>query len=69
MDVRTLATNLYSAAAGATEREFAFSGIIAAVGTFIAAALGGWDISLQLLAYMMVADYVTGILGAERIRE
>ncbi|NOU68403.1 holin [Paenibacillus sp. LMG 31461] len=64
MDVRLLATNLYSAAAGATEREFIFSGFVAAVGTFIAAALGGWDVSLKLLAYMMFADYVTGVLGA-----
>lgn len=47
MDVKYIVTNLYSAAAGATEKEFAFSGIIAAVGTFIAAALGGWDISLR----------------------
>lgn len=64
MDLKLITTNLYLAATGATEKEFAFSGIIAAVGTFIAAALGGWDISLQLLAYMMIADYVTGVLGA-----
>lgn len=64
MDLKYIVTNLYSAAVGATEKEFALSGIIAAVGTLMAATLGGWDISLKLLTYMMIADYVTGVLGA-----
>ena len=37
---------------------------LAAVGAFVAHALGGWDASMQVLVALMVADYVTGILVA-----
>jgi len=37
---------------------------LAAVGTFIANALGGWDAALAVLIGFMAADYVTGILVA-----
>ena len=36
----------------------------AAVGSFIANALGGWDSALKLLIALMVADYITGFLLA-----
>ena len=39
-------------------------GFIAAAGSFIANALGGWDAALTVLIGMMVADYVTGVLVA-----
>lgn len=39
-------------------------GAIAAVGTTIAQALGGWDTSLKTLIIFMAIDYVTGILCA-----
>lgn len=35
---------------------------LAAVGTFIANALGGWDAALAVLVGCMAADYVTGLL-------
>lgn len=37
---------------------------LAAVGAFVAHALGGWDASMQVLVALMVADYITGILVA-----
>ena len=38
--------------------------IIAAVGTGIATALGGWDMALQALLAVMAIDIVTGLLVA-----
>ncbi|MEG1593292.1 MAG: phage holin family protein [Pseudoflavonifractor sp.] len=37
---------------------------IAAVGTFVAHALGGWDAALKILVALMAADYITGVLVA-----
>ena len=37
---------------------------LAAVGTFVSHALGGWDAIMQVLVALMVADYLTGILVA-----
>lgn len=37
---------------------------LAAVGSWIANALGGWDASMQVLVALMVADYLTGVLVA-----
>jgi len=38
--------------------------IIAAVGTGIATALGGWDMALQALLAVMAIDIITGLLVA-----
>ncbi len=37
---------------------------LAAVGSFLAGALGGWDTPLALLVALMAADYLTGVLVA-----
>ena len=37
---------------------------LAALGTFVANALGGWDAALQVLIGLMAADYVTGLIVA-----
>lgn len=37
---------------------------LAAVGSWIANSLGGWDASMQVLVALMVADYLTGVLVA-----
>lgn len=37
---------------------------LAAVGSFVAHALGGWDAAMQVLVAMMAADYLTGVLVA-----
>lgn len=37
---------------------------LAAVGTLIANALGGWDAAMKLLVAMMAVDYITGWLVA-----
>lgn len=36
----------------------------AALGSFAANALGGWDAPLKLLIALMIADYITGVLVA-----
>ena len=38
--------------------------ILSLIATTIATALGGWDVALQTLVGIMVADYVTGLLIA-----
>ena len=38
--------------------------IFAAVGTWLAQAMGGWDIQTKLLAWMMGVDFITGWLCA-----
>lgn len=45
------------------ERKFAL-GALAAAGSALAGALGGWDGFLKLLLGMMAADYITGVLLA-----
>lgn len=47
-------------------KEIAFNATVAAVGTIISAWLGGWDAAIALLVTLMVADYITGFLGAVR---
>lgn len=37
---------------------------VAAVGTFVAHALGGWDAAMQVLVALMALDYLTGVLVA-----
>ncbi|MEG1491614.1 MAG: phage holin family protein [Oscillospiraceae bacterium] len=37
---------------------------LAAIGTCIANALGGWDLALAILIGLMAADYLTGIIVA-----
>ena len=37
---------------------------LAAVGSFIAHALGGWDAAMILLVALMAGDYITGVLLA-----
>lgn len=37
---------------------------MAAVGSWVANSLGGWDASLQVLIALMVTDYITGVLVA-----
>lgn len=37
---------------------------MAAVGSWIANSMGGWDASMQVLVALMVADYLTGVLVA-----
>jgi len=64
MSAKLLVSHILTAAAGANGKEFGFSGIIAAAGTFIVTGLGGWDNSIRLLIGLMVADYFTGLLGA-----
>ncbi|GAB7387341.1 hypothetical protein BSNK01_11770 [Bacillaceae bacterium] len=63
------AKEIVSAVGGYTVKEGAFSGTVAAVGTVVTAYLGGWDVALKVLVFCMVADYVTGLLGAIRTKK
>ncbi len=38
--------------------------VLAAVGSFVAKVLGGWDHAMILLVALMAADYITGLLVA-----
>lgn len=51
-----------------THKEFSFNSMLAMVGTIVSMFLGGWDISLKVLMYCMIADYFTGVLGAFRTK-
>lgn len=63
MEVKWLAI-LLTAVLGSNGREVATGGIVAALGTFASLYLGGWDVALKLLIFLMIADYITGVLGA-----
>ena len=39
---------------------------VGTVGTLLTALLGGWDLALKLLCYMMVMDFLLGILAAAK---
>ncbi|WP_084146540.1 phage holin family protein [Paenibacillus wynnii] len=64
--IKQLSTIIYTAAVGSGSREVATGGITSMAGLLatIAGLLGGWDKALQVLVAFMVADYITGLLGA-----
>jgi toxin secretion/phage lysis holin len=66
MKITVIALHLYTSIAGANGKETSTAGVIAALGTFCTALLGGWDIALRVLVYLMIADYVTGLFAAMR---
>ncbi len=49
-------------------KDTVFSSIVAVIGTAASMFLGGWDIAIQVLIFCMIADYVTGVLGAFRTK-
>lgn len=50
-------------------REYGFSAIVAAIGTFVSYWLGGWDVALRVLIAFMIIDYITGFLGAIKTKK
>jgi toxin secretion/phage lysis holin len=58
------ATTVYNAATATTGKEAAVGGIIATIGVILSDWLGGWDKALQVILVLMVADYISGVLGA-----
>jgi len=68
MNVKYLALNLMTAAVGDTGKEAGFGAVAAVAATIASAYLGGWDTALQLLIFLMVLDYATGLAGAIRSR-
>lgn len=61
--IKLIGSTVMTAAAGETTKEAATGGGVAIVG-LLATFLGGWDKPLQILIYLMIADYVSGVLGA-----
>jgi toxin secretion/phage lysis holin len=55
---------LVSAVVGANGKEFLFGSMTAFVAYVASNFLGGWDKALQVLLFLMVADYVSGVVGA-----
>lgn len=68
IQIKVLFFHLWTAAAGASSKEAAWGGGVALAGT-IGTLLGGWDKSLQILFVLMIADYVTGVLGAIKLKK
>jgi len=50
-------------------KEFSFNTLIAGIGTVVSAWLGGWDSALNVLVVLMVIDYITGLLGAYKLKK
>lgn len=57
---------MFTAIAGASGKETAAGGIFAATVTYFISLLGGWNITLQLLLFCMVFDFLTGFLAARK---
>lgn len=62
--IKTLGIQVYTAIAGATGKETIAGGVFATLGTSVIAALGGWNVTLQLLLFLMLFDFATGFLAA-----
>ncbi len=61
--IKAFSTMILTAVAGETHKEAATGGIFAIIG-LLTSVLGGWDKPMQILLWLMVADYITGVLGA-----
>lgn len=42
---------------------FIANGVVALIGGWVSAALGGWTLALQLLVVLLIADYLTGMVN------
>ncbi|MFK7695915.1 holin family protein [Paenibacillus sp. HJGM_3] len=59
---------VFTAATANNGKEAAFAGFFSSIALFATNWLGGWDVALKVLLYLMAADYVTGVLGAIRTK-
>jgi toxin secretion/phage lysis holin len=50
-------------------KEFGFNTAIAGIGTAVSAWFGGWDAALNVLIVLVVLDYITGLLGAIKLKK
>ncbi|MBJ6360889.1 holin family protein [Paenibacillus sp. GCM10012307] len=67
--ISKIGQTVLTAAVGSSGKETAIGGAVAAIGTFLAVSLGGWDTALKILAYCMAFDYLTGVLGAIKTKK
>lgn len=65
---KEIGLTVYNAAIG-SGKEAAFGGFAAAIGLAISDFLGGWDKALQVLLILILADYISGVLGAIKNRK
>ncbi|NTZ20947.1 holin [Paenibacillus sp. JMULE4] len=68
MQIRQLGALVITAAAGDTKGETAIGGVVAFIGLIASQYLGGWDTALKVLVFLMIADYISGLLGAVKTK-
>ncbi|MCZ8520110.1 MULTISPECIES: phage holin family protein [Paenibacillus] len=68
MTIKDMTTMFATAALGDNLKEFSYGSVVAAAGFVGSNYLGGWDKALQFLVVAMIADYITGILGAVKTK-
>ncbi|MCR8633659.1 phage holin family protein [Paenibacillus radicis (ex Xue et al. 2023)] len=64
MEASKLVPLLVSAAIGDKRTETLIGSAVSLIGIIATQFLGGWDIALKVMVYLMVADYISGLLGA-----
>ncbi|NOU95184.1 holin [Paenibacillus sp. LMG 31456] len=64
MEINKLGLLLVSAAIGDKRTETILGSVTSLVGIIATHFLGGWDTALKVMVYLMVADYISGLLGA-----
>lgn len=64
MDIKHYLSLLISAAVGDNRTETLLGSVVAIIGYMTTQFLGGWDNALKVLIFLMVADYISGVLGA-----
>jgi toxin secretion/phage lysis holin len=62
--IKEFSLHVFTAATANSGKEAGVGTIVAFIGLIATEYLGGWDKAIQVLLFLMVLDYVTGVLGA-----
>jgi toxin secretion/phage lysis holin len=68
MSYKQLGSLLLTAATGENRLEMIISAVIAVFAYIATQFFGGWDTALKVLFYLMIADYISGVLGAVKTK-
>ncbi|MCR8635737.1 phage holin family protein [Paenibacillus radicis (ex Xue et al. 2023)] len=68
MTTKEIGTLLATSAIGQSKGEAVIGSAAAFIGFIATDYLGGWDTALKVMVYLMIADYISGLLGAIRTR-